>query len=502
MTSDTIRMDVGTGVIRSYKRLGYRAWYALAEFIDNATQSFFDNRTSLTGIDDIPPLVVEVSYDKDHLRIHDNAMGMNETDLRRALQLGVPPLNANGRCEYGLGMKTAACWFGDLWTVTTKKLGDAFEYEVTIDVEKVASGDLELPTVSRPKEQSLHYTTIDIRKLHRKPHGHTRKRIETYIRSMYRVDLREADLWITINDGEPLEADEEYHFLEVKGEIYRRPFSATINGKSVSGWIGILNPGGRSKAGLAIVRRGRVIQGQPDAWRPEKIFGHDAPNDLRNQRLVGEVHLDGFSISHTKDEILWDDDEEFELQNYLADEYAHYIEIAGKPRKDLGDVTGGPTPAEIQLGISELREQMQNAAFVDAINLQVVPPDEVVKSANVPLIESSQNDEPVLALNVGEIPVRLYLNAQASPNDPYFSSDFPGDQVIVAVNAKHPHFHRISGGAGGVRNYLMECVYDALAEWKATKAKNIRHDTVKWLKNGLLQLEIYESDAAIADQEL
>ena len=491
--SNTIKMEVGSGVIRAYKRLGYQAWYALAEFIDNAAQCFFDNKDKLTGIDDIPPLLVEVSYAKDHLRVHDNAMGMDENDLHRALQLGVPPQNTSGRSEYGLGMKTAACWFGELWTVTTKKLNDEFEYEVTVDVEKVASGSLELPIVKRKKDSQLHYTTIDVFKLHRKPHGQTLKRMETHIRSMYRVDLRKADLWITINDGEPLEADEEYSFLNVKGDEYRRSFSTIINGKAVSGWVGIMNPGGRAKAGLAIVRRGRVILGQPNAWRPGKMFGHDAPNDLRNQRLVGEIHLDNFSISHTKDAILWDDDEEIEIQDYLCGEFAHYVEIASKPRKDLGDVSGGPTPAEIELGISELRQQMQNAAFVDAINLQEVPPDEVVKSSSEPLIQSATDNEPVLALTIGDIPVKLYLDVNASPNDPYFSSDFPREEVIVVVNAKHIHFHRVDG-ASGVRNYLMECVYDALAEWKAVKAQVVKHDTVKWLKNGLLQLEIQEED--------
>ena len=38
-------------------------------------------------------------------------------------------------------MKMAACWYGDYWTIATKKLGETVEYTVTVDVEKVASGD-------------------------------------------------------------------------------------------------------------------------------------------------------------------------------------------------------------------------------------------------------------------------------------------------------------------------------------------------------------------------
>ena len=44
-------------------------------------------------------------------------------------------------------MKMAACWYGDFWTITTKKLGETVEYTVTVDVEKVASGDSDLEIV-------------------------------------------------------------------------------------------------------------------------------------------------------------------------------------------------------------------------------------------------------------------------------------------------------------------------------------------------------------------
>lgn len=492
MTTTTIKMDIGSGIIRSYKRLGYRAWYALAEFIDNSTQNYFSNRAALDKAGDTPPLDIQISYDRDHLRIFDNAMGMNEAELRQALQIGIPPADTTGRSEYGLGMKTAACWFGDKWTVTTKKLGESFEYEATIDVESVASGNTDIPTVVRPKDPKEHYTIIDIMKLHRKLSHLSTARLETYIKSMYRVDLRNADLYITINSDEPIQADDGNVFLEVANQQYKREFSTMINGKTVTGWIGILNPGARSKAGLAIVRRGRVIKGQPDAWRPEKVFGYDAPNDLRNQRLVGEIHLDQFAISHTKDEILWEDEEEIQIQDYLSSEFAAYIEIS-QARKGGTKSTGGPSQAEIALGVSELREHMMSAAFVDALQLQEVPPDEVVTASNKHLIESSKSDAPILSFSVGKVPVQLFLNSKASPNDPYFSSDFPSDQVLVSVNTQHIHFTRIAGGPAGVRNYLMECMYDALAEWKAMRAANLKHDTIKYLKNGLLLQDISES---------
>src|SRR5262249_30871590 len=151
----------------------------------------------------------------------------------------------------------------------------------------------------------LHFTTIDIKRLHRKYHPQTKRRIEMHIKSMYRQDLQDANLWITINGGNPLTLDLGFEFLrDPYGNEYRRSFETMINDKQARGWLGILNPGERKSAGLAILRRGRAIKAQPDAWRPADIFGFER-NDLLNQRLVGEVVLDAFGISHTKDEILW-----------------------------------------------------------------------------------------------------------------------------------------------------------------------------------------------------
>ena len=96
-------MDVfiGPEIIRSYKRLSYTPWHALAEFIDNSTQSFFDNRERLTSFDsnDGPPLSIDISYSNSgpgSLRIRDNAMGMSEAELSSALHIGRPPKTGAG----------------------------------------------------------------------------------------------------------------------------------------------------------------------------------------------------------------------------------------------------------------------------------------------------------------------------------------------------------------------------------------------------------------------
>lgn len=157
-----IKFAIGNNAIRSYRRLAYTPWHAMAEFVDNSSQAYFNHRQVLDESyqKNGEKLEVSIAYDADRgiLTIADNSIGMDITELGRALQVGVPPENSNGRSRYGMGMKTAACWIGNFWTVETKKLGDKASIKVVVDVEKIADGQEELPTESFPKDPGLHYT--------------------------------------------------------------------------------------------------------------------------------------------------------------------------------------------------------------------------------------------------------------------------------------------------------------------------------------------------------
>ena len=52
-----------------------------------------------------------------------------------------------------------------------------------------------------------------------------------------------------------------------------------------------------------------LIQGSGDeGYRPTYVFGQS--NSYRYQRLFGELHLEGFEVSHTKDGFRWDENEQ------------------------------------------------------------------------------------------------------------------------------------------------------------------------------------------------
>src|SRR5882724_2175986 len=173
-----IQLIIGPDAITSYRRLAYTPWHAIAEFVDNSTQSYFDNKAVLDEQmqkDDDKILTVAIVYDKenDYLRVADNAMGMSLTELERSLHIAKPPLNTNGRSKYGMGMKTAACWIGNRWTIKTKKLGETTEHSVTVDVTKVAAGQGGVESTSTQKAADLHYTIVEIFELNRTFQGRT-----------------------------------------------------------------------------------------------------------------------------------------------------------------------------------------------------------------------------------------------------------------------------------------------------------------------------------------
>ncbi|MBO0800205.1 MAG: ATP-binding protein, partial [Blastocatellia bacterium] len=199
-----MRLVLGNEAIVSYRRLSYKAWYAFAEFVDNSTQSFFDNRDDLERAfaeEGREGLEVYITYDSSSktIKIVDNAMGMSPDELESALYVGRPPSNSSGRSEYGMGLKTAASWFGNIWSVTTKKLGETEEITATVDVDAVALGAAELPVsrVAKPAEQ--HYTIVEISSLNHFLNGWAVKNTREFLASMFRQDLREGFLDLRFN---------------------------------------------------------------------------------------------------------------------------------------------------------------------------------------------------------------------------------------------------------------------------------------------------------------
>jgi hypothetical protein len=488
---------IGPETVRSYKRLAYETWWAIAEFIDNSTQSFFSNRVELENEleDKGDRFEVFLAYDRedDLIRISDNAMGMSLPELNRALVIGSPPEDASGRHEFGMGMKTAACWLGDKWTLRTTRLGDPHEYTIEFDVERVSSGDADLRLREIAVDPNMHYTVIEISKVHQKIGGRMLGRLLENLRSIYRFDTRSGVVKIYWGDQE-LSYDSQLSLLQAAdGAEYRRDFEFEVDGKTVRGWAGILESGGRPKAGFAVSRRGRLVMGQPDAWRPQSLFGQVAgTNDLVNQRLVGEIHLDDFLISHTKNQILWQGDQLDLVENALQERFADFRHTAQNRRvRDQG----GPSSQAQAVAMDTIKEIISDPDFVDLVNVTDVPAPELVAASFKPFRDSVILNEPDNVFVIGDLKVKLYMDSSRSPNDPYYFGDYVSDdEVSVCVNTQHRFWQDYVSDAQDILIYVLNCIYDAIAEWKCMRRTGeIRPDTVKLIKDSFMRLTFTKS---------
>lgn len=312
-------------ILSVLRHLNYRPWFALAEFVDNAIQSFLDYRSELRELHG-PTFALRVGLEWDpldsgRLVIRDNAAGIHESDYPRAFRAAEVPVDQSGLSEFGMGMKSAACWFAKTWTVRSGALGEDVERTVTFDIAQIVREDRdEVAIVTRAKKATDHYTEITLNGLYKPLQGRTLPKIREHLASIFRVFVRNGDLDLTF-DGEPLVYESPAilvaPYFKADGDPpvkWQKGIEMNFdNGKRLSGFAALRERGSTSEAGFALFRRNRLIQGSADeGYRPQEIFG--SSNSFTYQRLFGELNLDGFDVTHTKDGFQWEDDEEAVLR--------------------------------------------------------------------------------------------------------------------------------------------------------------------------------------------
>jgi hypothetical protein len=317
---ERINIRPGVSILSVLPHLNYKPWFALGEFVDNALQSFLVRKKELREIEG-RKFALSVDIDIDHsaqrIVIRDNAGGIDYAAFPRAFRPAEVPADATGLSEFGMGMKSAAAWFAPRWSVRTKALGEDVERTVRFDIDRIVKDTIEeLEVHSRTVPADHHYTEIILDDVRKMPQKRTVGKICDHLSSIYRSFTRRGDLVLTLN-GDPLNFDDpeilNAHYWKRKSEpprLWRREISLELSsGRRAEGFVAIRAKGSTSRAGLALLRRDRLIEGSADeTYRPPEIFG--AANSFPYQRVFGEINLIGFQVSHTKDGIRWDEAEE------------------------------------------------------------------------------------------------------------------------------------------------------------------------------------------------
>jgi hypothetical protein len=331
------------------RHLNYKAWFAIAEFIDNSLQSYLANRAALEAIRGPDfRLKVDIRIDASGpglIVITDNAAGISAADFPRAFRAAQVPTDRSGLSEFGMGMKSAACWFAERWSVRTKAIGEALERTIHFDIRhivnnKIESLDTEARDIANP---SAHYTVVTLRGLHHVPQGRTLGKIKDHLASIYRVFLRDGRITLRLND-EPLSYSSppilkavKYtapgvpaQGAEAKPVEWRKDVTLDFGeGQRVTGFAALREVGSTPFAGFALFRRDRLIEGSHDeTYRPSFVFKQ--PNSYPYQRLFGELHVEGFEVSHTKDGFRWEEYEDIFLEHLKQQLEAEPLDLLGQ----------------------------------------------------------------------------------------------------------------------------------------------------------------------------
>src|SRR5712672_4038285 len=105
-----VNIRPSVSVLSVLRHLNYKPWFALAEFVDNAIQSYFDkDRRLRAAAGKKYQLRVEIEVNPDdggQIIVRDNAAGIALGDFPRAFRPAEIPPDSSGLCEFGMGMKS------------------------------------------------------------------------------------------------------------------------------------------------------------------------------------------------------------------------------------------------------------------------------------------------------------------------------------------------------------------------------------------------------------
>ncbi len=306
----TVSIKFKAGTYGVFRNLQNKVWYAIAEYVDNAVQSYENNKEALQKLHNGKyqfKVDITIDREKDFMKVYDNAGGIDETNFHRAFEPANIPTDNTGLHEFGMGMKTASIWLSEIWTVRSCAIGEATERHVEFDLSKVLREEKEELTVrSVKKSKSDHYTEIILKGLTRNaPTAFQMSKLKSHLSSIYRKYLRNKEMILNVNG--PLEyADPEILFASPynnpSGKKIRwvKPINFKLGTHKATGFIGLLSKLSTNEHnGLSLFRRGRVIEGSHDEkYRPKVLCGQ--VGSPRYKMLFGELELEGFDVSFNK----------------------------------------------------------------------------------------------------------------------------------------------------------------------------------------------------------
>jgi hypothetical protein len=481
-----IAIDPRPGVrsIALYSRLNYDPWFAIAEFIDNSLESYQRDKAAIldaNGDSDFKlQIEVEVRNHGTELSVKDNAGGIHTPDYARAFSPAAPPPDRSGLSEFGIGLKTAACWFTNNWSVTTSAIGESVQRTITWNVPEIVRNDAtEIPTTEYRARENDHYTELTLLDLLHPVRGRTVTKIKEHLSEIYRGFIQREDIQIKYNGEELLYV--EPSILQAapaknpdEDQIeWKREFTFTFgDGATATGFVALLEKISNKVNGFSLFRRGRIIEGiGENKLTPSQLFG--AASTFRHRRIFGDITIEGLEVSHQKDKFNWGSAEEdflTKIKEVMEDDEYDFYHQAEKYRVTKASKESS---AKVQEGAKEAMAQFQQLRAGEPPELQVVVID---GEPPVTPPRGSVIEEQKYSIEAGGVTWIVNLILTHKPEQAQWmsiqSKDTTADPSLrntldIYISASHPFLVRFCEDAEATQAILKMSVAMALAEKQA-----------------------------------
>ncbi|HEX7910698.1 MAG TPA: ATP-binding protein [Paraburkholderia sp.] len=326
------------GMYNLLRNQGYDPAYALAEFVDNALQAHL-LRPAQRAKKAVKPLKVDIKfysadYSKDpklaqSVIIEDSGPGIPGARLEDAMK-PARPATVRGLNEFGIGMKAAAVWFTDNWSLSTCPESEGKRYWLDFNLAELVKQRREEVVVNDEVSDKSSGTTLTLTKT-RRTIDHARFiAICTELTDIYQrfTSGPNPRMLLTAHfDDTPrslqFESDAIPAVLSAplfkivgketysigKPETWTVSISTVFRGAAVTGSISLLEKGSyKTNPGLVMFRHDRVICGTTlRPFLPESLFG--TGNKYARQRVYGQIFVDDLPVTYTKDRFDFDETE-------------------------------------------------------------------------------------------------------------------------------------------------------------------------------------------------
>lgn len=252
-----------------------------------------------------------------------------------------------------------------------------------------------------------------------------------------------------------------------------------------------------SSAGFALFRRNRLIEGSvDDAYRPEAVFGKS--NSYRYQRLFGELHFEGFEVSHTKDGFRWEEHEEIVLEMLREALDASPLPLL----RQAEEYRTRPKPKDLQVGaevaVRRTAETIEREAPL-VIERQIKErPDTMLPAPTLPPTTLASHREITVELNGQQWLIVLELADDPGIGDWVSVFDAPASVGVTRADAvrrlgvrlalAHPFMERFGGtDPTSIEPLLRVAVAIGLAETAARDSGVRQAGTIRRNINDLLR---------------